>query len=468
MSQSIMLIDSAVQHRQIIRQFIGKSHPDVQIVEQEPTSIDQVAASVHWSDFDLLLIDNQLGDQDGLKWVEQFKSDQDFPPFIFLSSMDIDSTGANKKAEAGLRLGAQGFLFKRQMKMNSFANQFENYLSAALDDSGMQEMATVKAPFQDTVEPLSDITPSSTPTLKDTFHEMQQAKAMLHGHDHWPFSVQDLQAGKAEFIGYHIQRYLGRRDEMYCFVGQSQSDQQQHVIKLLDQSLLGGSSLPEQLEQDFKKILHWDHPHIVQWIDYKKVDGNVVIIQELIQGEKLSHRLSKTGVTKAQAVTYFMQMMQALSHLHAQGMEAGALSPENLFFRTRDELVLTHFNNIGELLLPSNSPTPQSQRTFHEALYLSPEMIQGQSVDYRSDLYIAAVILYHMMAGKPPYEGNTTRTVLTDQVASPIPLLPDRKHPLNDIIQKLMEKTPAKRLQSADEVLQIMDQLIESGRIAAL
>jgi len=422
MSHSIMLIDSAKQHRQVIRRFIDRIHPKVQLVEQEPTSLDRLAKSVHWSDFDLLLIDNQLGEEDGLNWVKRFKTDQDFPPFIFISSTDVDSTGANKKAEAGLRLGAQGFLFKNQMNTAIFSD----YLSSVLGDDKEQVAQAIDGRFQDTIEPLSDITPPTTPILKDTFHEMQQARALLHGHDHWPFSVQDLQAGEAEFVDHRIQSYLGLRDKIYCFVGQSLSDNQLHAIKLIDRSHVKGHGITEQLRLDFDEILKWDYPNIVRWIDYKEVGEHLVVVQELIEGEKLSRRLRKTGVTKAQAVTYFRQIMQMLSYLHARGMKAGALSPENLLFKPHDELVLTHFSNLGELLPSSQSPTPQSQRTYQEALYLSPEMIQGQTTDHRSDLYIAGVILFHMLAGKPPYDKQTTKTVLTDHVASPIPLLQDR------------------------------------------
>jgi len=464
MTQSILMIDPMYQHRQVIRRFIDRAYPEVRLVERVPTSFDQVAASVQWADYDLLLIDNQLGNEDGFNWVERFKSDQNFPPVIFLSSTDIDSTGANKKVETGLRLGAQGFLFKKHMNTDVLSD----YLSEALSiRTGRLTKAALRVSSANDEFPPTIAKPKSS-AMKDTYHEVQHAKALLHGHGHWPFSVQDLQAGQAEYGGYRITSYLGRRDGIFTFVGQSLSDEKTYAIKLIEHSLTEEALLENKLRQDFDRILDWRHPHIVHWIDYQQDNEHLLIVQEFIQGEKLSHRLRKTGVTRAQAVTYFMQIMQALSHLHKEGMKAGGLSPENLLFRSYDELVLTHFNNLGELLESSQTIIPQSQRTYPEALYLSPEIIQGRSFDHRSDLYIAGVILYSLMAGRPPYDEGTTKAVLTDHVASPVPLLQERKHPLNNLIQGLMEKIPGKRIQTADEVLDMLERLIVQGKVASL
>jgi serine/threonine protein kinase len=456
-SQSVLLIDPRQQHRQVIRQYIGRTHPDLRLIEKEPTSFEQVAASVRWSDYDVLLIDNQLGKEDGLQWVRRFQSDQDFPPVIFISSTHIESTGANLQVQAGLQLGARGFLFKEQIDTEVFAECLSKAL--AIRSGRLTKAALTTSSANDEAGPTSV-------SLKDTFHEMQHARALLHGQENWPFSVQQLQAGNAEIAGYRIQEYLGQTDGCFSFKGCSLSDQQTCVLKLIDTPPDAVEQYGDDWARYLQSVLGWSNPYLAQWMDYRQLDAHVLIAQEAIQGDTLSCRLRKAGVTPAQAVTCFRQLLQALSQLHHQGQRVGMLSPHHLSFRSYEHLVLTHFDYAG-LFSGSGKPCYQDL-THHEALYLSPEIFQNQPCDWRSDLYIAGVILYYMMSGRPPYGQSSTHAVLSAHVSSPVPLLRDRKHPLNRVIGGLMEKSPDDRIQSADEALEILDDLIQRGKVAAL
>ena len=459
MPKSILLIDPQQQHLDAVRQVIDRTHPDVQLYEEHPTSYEQIAEKVEWADYDLLLIDNELGDENALNWVRRFQSDQNFPPVIVLSSADKDSSMANYQLRVGRQLGTRGFIFREQLD----SEVFTRCLSEALSVKRVQlREAALHMPSAN--EPV----PPSTSALKNTYQEMEHARSLLRGHDHWPFSVKDLQSGRAEFAGYGIQRFLGRSDGVYTFEGASLSDQSSFVIKLIDQSSLPPGFQAEQAEHDMNDLLCWQHPHIARCLDAQLVDGQLMVVQELILGDSLSDRLHKTGVTRAQAVTYFLQLMRALSFLHLRGLRAGRFSPDNLFFRSRDELVLTHFRFTRALQKSSECKLHQARCNYHEALYVSPEMVQGEAYDYRSDLYIAGVILYYLVAGRPPFHEGSTRAILTDQLSTPAPMLRDRKNPLNDIIQGLMEKSPDQRTQTADDVLHTLDRLIQQGKLASL
>ena len=451
MPQSIVLIDKLEQHRADLRHFIHESIADVTLLEVEPTSFEEVAASINWADHDLLLIDNQLGAEDGISWVERFRMDQAFPPVIFVSSSDRDSAEANRAADAGLRLGARGFLFKRPLDVQALSS----HIGSALGVQPQSEQAPADV-FVDDIDLLPDITPPPTVVAQDTFHEMQQAKAMLHGHDRWPFSVQDLQAGEAEFAGYHIHQYMGERDGLYFFEGSDVSDQKKYVIKLVDQSVMSEDSLSPIVREEFNRILQWNHPHLVRWVDYREVDGHLIVIEEYQEGESLFHRLSKSRVTRTQAEIFSRQILETLAFLHQQGVRAGALTPEKIVLRTREDLMLTHFDVLGKLVLPEKLDVEKRQLTFNEAVYLSPELIQKQKVDHRSDLYIAGVIIHQLFTGEPPYNQGTTKTVLTDHVASPVPSMQIENTELNELVRRLLDKMPENRPQSAEEVLDLM------------
>ena len=460
MSQSIVLIDKVGQHRADIRQYLQDSLPDVSLLEVEPTSFDDVATSINWSDHDLLLIDNQLGSENGINWVERFRVKQDFPPVIFVSSSERDSTEANRAADTGLRLGARGFVFKRPLDFKELLAHVSRALGREIQEAG-NAYHSADAVFIDDIDSLPDITPPPTIVKKDTFHEMQQALAMLHGHDHWPFSVQDLQAGNAEFAGYQIHKYLGERDCLYFFEASDQAEQKRFVIKLVERSKMNKNLLSHEVRAEFDRILSWNHPHLVRWAEYREIDGHLIVIEDFQQGESLFHRLKKSRVTRAQAEIFALQILETLAFLHQQGFRAGSLSPEKIVLRNRDDLVITHFDALGKLVSSEQVSDDTQQTTFNQALYLSPEMIQRQKADHRSDLYIAGVIIYHLFAGQPPYHKGSTKTVLTDHVASPVPSIPGEASALNELVRQLLDKVPENRIQSAETALQMFNDAMD-------
>ena len=90
---------------------------------------------------------------------------------------------------------------------------------------------------------------------------------------------------------------------------------------------------------------------------------------------------------------------------------------------------------------------------------MSPEAIQGRTTDQRSDLYVAGTIFYHMLAGNPPFHSNRTQDVATAHIASPVPDLPDKNSPFNEVIRGLMAKTPSQRMQTVKEGRNIINRI---------
>ena len=112
----ILLIDPVAQHRKIVRQFISQSLPDATLIEIDPDTVSISDDHLSWEDYDLLIIDNQLGAANGIRWVQQHLLQDYFPPVIFLSSMENPkSKQAIQSKNDGLQLGAESFLFKKHM-----------------------------------------------------------------------------------------------------------------------------------------------------------------------------------------------------------------------------------------------------------------------------------------------------------------------------------------------------------------
>lgn len=448
-SPQILLIDPKENHRSVVKRFIHQSQPEASLIE-----IDSIEAltnnnALAWKDYDLLILDNQLGENNGIHWVQQNKQLAEFPPVIFLSSMDNpDSPQAKASMDQGLELGAEGFLFKKQID----SKKFHEFIISALKKR------------QDNIENCGRVTEfeaaapaADAGAMQDTFHQMQHAKALLHGHDDWPFPVRDLLAGKAVFAGYEFSSYMGRRNGIYSFKGNRVGGEERLALKLIDTSVTKGQPLPERLKGDLESLMGLNHPNLVKWLDYKTVDGHLLIVQELMKGQRLSHRLERTGVTEDQAIKYTLQILSALQCLHENSLNAGEISPENLLFKDNDTLVLTHLNNIYFDL--SELDTSMTTHVYKDTLYLSPEIIQGLKTDHRSDLYSLGTICFHMLAGDPPFHGKTSQDVLTEHVSSPTPKLPNKNHIMNRVLDIMLKKTPSQRYQTAAEIHQTITRL---------
>ena len=457
MKTKILLIDAVQKHRQVIRTFLSKTHPDIELIERDPHKDLDDGVPIDWQQYFLLIIDNQLGDLDGLDWVKNHSMENGFPAFIFLSSsINPDSTESSAHSKRGMQLGADAYLYKKNLN----SDKLNTHICSALEKSGAYSALTVEndmfhdSDIEDTDEAeitLSADVEEESVSLNSTLHQMSHAKALLHGYEDWPFDIRDMLAGKAQLDGYLIDTYLGKRDDVFSFSARKIEDSEPCVLKLIDRSTIRGREPPESLLKDLQTLVGIKHDNLVHRHDFKAARDYVLIIEELIQGKKLSTRLKKIGTTEDQAVKYILQILSALKYLHDHGMQAGALSPDNLLFRDENTLVLTHFNNC--YYPKQDSQSRGLKFNYQEALYTPPEVIQGRKSDHRSDLYIAGTIFYHMLAGTPPYHGSTTQDVITEHVASPVPALPQPKHPMNMLITRLLMKTPSQRIQTADEAM---------------
>ena len=456
MQAKILLIDSVKKHRQVVRNFLAQSQPDLELTELDPAT-DPVG-NIEWSQYYLLIIDNQLGDEDGIEWVKQHQQQTGFPRVIFLSSdLDPDSLESSIKSDEGKSLGAEAYLFKKSLK----ADKLNYYVKSALEKSGaysplviegymFDEQGATDDDHEEVQEQVTQEEIPEDPDVASTYHQMWYAKALLQGHENWPFKIQDMLAGNVKIGDYSIDTYLGCRDRVFSFSAHDIKDDKPYAIKLFDRSTTLGRKPPDNLKKDLQTLIANKNPNLVRWIAFQAIEDYVIMVQEYLVGKKLAKLLDKTGVTREQAIDIMLQILSGLEVLHDNDMTAGAYSPDNILFRTPKTLVLTHLNNVYYPV--ENQHNSGLKFNYSEALYMSPEAIQERQTDHRSDLYVAGTIFYHMLAGNPPYHGSRTQDVATGHIASPVPDLPNKDDPFKSIIQGLLMKTPGKRIQSVDEV----------------
>ena len=165
-------------------------------------------------------------------------------------------------------------------------------------------------------------------------------------------------------------------------------------------------------EEEFRRRFHAEgeavaslsHPNIVQVYDVSSSDNANFIVMELIDGITLKQYMEKKGTLNWKETLHFaMQIAKALEHAHSRSIVHRDIKPHNVMVLKNGSVKVTDFG-IARVMSKSNTLTKEALGSVH---YISPEQAKGGWVDNRSDLYSLSVVMYEMMTGRPPYDGES-------------------------------------------------------------
>ncbi|MBI3163886.1 MAG: protein kinase, partial [Chloroflexi bacterium] len=216
-----------------------------------------------------------------------------------------------------------------------------------------------------------------------------------------------------------------------------------------------GTEGRSRLLQEARAVAQLNHPNIVSVYDAGEVDGNPFIVMELVKGETL-RKVGKP--TLADTLRMAGQICLALDHAHESGIIHRDLKLENIVIANSQTIKLMDFG-----LAHSSADAHQTQEGMITGTlaYLAPELIQGQPASVQSDLYAFGVILYELLTGHAPFEGNVS-TVLAQHLHGVV--TPPSEHDsgipawADDLVLRLLGKRPEERPASAGEVAAVIEQ----------
>jgi serine/threonine-protein kinase len=211
------------------------------------------------------------------------------------------------------------------------------------------------------------------------------------------------------------------------------------------------------------------------------LDGRPYLVMEALDGESLGHRLEREHLLPwLQAIEIIRQVLQGLKHAHDRGVVHRDIKPDNIFLTHKDDALVIKLLDFGIAKLYAGDPDdPMSTRvglTVGTPTYLSPEQAVGAAITPSSDLYSATVVLYEMLAGRPPFDDDDPVARATAHVTRPPPpfsqAAPQQAIPpaLESIVQQGLKKSVTERISSAAAYLRMIDDLVRgeagSGPIA--
>ena len=229
------------------------------------------------------------------------------------------------------------------------------------------------------------------------------------------------------------------------------------AVKVLDLGLTPSPSLAERFVREARTVARLEHPHIVP---IYKVGGHknevLYIVMRCLDGPSLRQLLEKyRRLSVRDAGRIARQVADALGYAHSRGVVHRDIKPDNILLDASGHVLVTDFGIAKAAQEASTSLTTQGM-VVGTPQYMSPEQATGDQVDGRSDIYSLGIVLYQMLAGAPPFDGESAQSILMKQAtATPTPitrLRSDVPAALAAVMERLLAKDPADRYPTADEV----------------
>ena len=232
------------------------------------------------------------------------------------------------------------------------------------------------------------------------------------------------------------------------------------AVKILKDELSKDEEFRNRFHAESRAVAMLSHPNIMSVHDVSTHDEADYIVMELIDGITLKQYMEKKGTLNWKETLHFaMQIAKALEHAHGRGIVHRDIKPHNVMVLKNGSVKVTDFG-IARLMRQSNTLTKEALGSVH---YISPEQAKGGRVDNRSDLYSLGVVMYEMITGRAPYDGDSPVAVAIQHInggaAMPSTLNPNIPGGLEQIIMKCMQTDPDQRYNSATALLYDLEKL---------
>lgn len=268
---------------------------------------------------------------------------------------------------------------------------------------------------------------------------------------------------------FRILRQLGKGGMADVFLAEQTSLHRQVALKVLRRESVTDDVHLERFRREAKAAGGLNHANIVQVYTIGEENGTHYIAQEYVQGLNLCEFLQRKGPPDVAVALHVMKQVAAA--LQAAG-EAGVvhrdIKPENIMVTRKGNVKVADFGLAQLSVRGDGLNLTQDGITMGTPLYMSPEQVNGRKLDRRSDVYSFGVTCYHLLAGRPPFQGETAMSVAVQHLnAEPLTLRqrrPDLPEALCRIVHKMMAKDPTKRYADAQAIVEDLKRVENSIR----
>ena len=261
---------------------------------------------------------------------------------------------------------------------------------------------------------------------------------------------------------YEILSKLGSGGMANVYRARQTSVDRDVALKVIRTDLTEDAAFMERFAREARTIASLSHLHILKVFDYGQQDGIAYLVMELLEGGSLNGLIQKTGaLSLATTARILKQISGALDYAHDKGIVHRDLKSDNVLLDTAENAYLTDFG-IARLLNDTSKMT-QTGTIMGTPAYMAPELWTGRAADKQADIYALGVIVYEMITGNTPFNGDTPFVIMYQHLNEMPPvddLKVDHSEEVQEVILKAMAKKSEDRYQSAGALANAFDEAI--------
>ena len=267
---------------------------------------------------------------------------------------------------------------------------------------------------------------------------------------------------------YHVLRKLGAGGMANVYLAEDQELGRRVAIKILNGRHANDAQFIERFRREAKNAAALNHPNIVSIYDRGEAEDTYYIAMEYLDGRTLKELIVSRGAAPVNvAIEYARQILSALRFAHRHGIVHRDIKPHNVLVDGEGRVKVTDFG----IARAGTSQMTEAGSIVGTAQYLSPEQARGGEVDPRSDLYSLGIVLYELLTGKTPFDGETPVEIamkhLSQTPKAPSKLRPDVPPELDMVVLRALSKNPDDRYQNADEMEADLERVARGRPVAA-
>ncbi|HNN52837.1 MAG TPA: transporter substrate-binding protein [Pseudomonadota bacterium] len=266
------------------------------------------------------------------------------------------------------------------------------------------------------------------------------------------------------FGKYRVEAVIGKGGMGLVYEGEDTVLSRRVAIKFLPESLTSSPKAVERFITEAQVAGRLNHPNIIAIYDIGQEDEHYYIVMELLNPSSASSHVKEKGpLHYAEACKIIMDCCSALHAAHQAGLVHRDIKPDNILCSPMGTTKLVDFGLVKDVHFDEGALT-QTGVVAGTPLYMSPEQASDGEVDRRSDIYSLGATFYTLLTAKPPYTGDAAPQIMFKHVTAPTPdprdISPDVPESVVAILRRAMEKSPADRYQSADEMRQALETVL--------
>src|SRR5215472_2355195 len=266
---------------------------------------------------------------------------------------------------------------------------------------------------------------------------------------------------------YQIQDPIGRGGMATIYRGLDRRMDRIVAIKVLREVYSTDPKFVTRFQREAKAASALQHPNIVQVYDYGQTNGNYFIVMELVEGTDLRRYLRSRGMLAVDRVVIIAHdIALGLGAAHRRQIVHRDVKPQNILVGRDGSIKLTDFGIASVYKDINDERLTTTGMTLGTVQYYAPEQAQGEIVSPAADVYALGIVIYEMMTGRPPFDGDTPVAVamqhIQDAPMPPSQLNPNIPEPLEEIILRCLEKVPEMRFPDGNAMARALEMLGES------